>query len=210
MADRTIVEWTGTFKMDEGLGFFTYGDIVDHEGNIYEGPLTFDQAYSVPGFDIESTTGVTEINFTNLIAIDPNNTQNGFIWITGHIALISVSAPNLVTLSGDINIRNNPAITSIDLSSLTSFGVSIHLDNSPFLTEVDLSSLIPSNGQTLTFSNCALDATNVNAILARCVSNAGFVTGTVNLTGGTNSAPTGQGITDSGILLGRGVDVTTN
>jgi len=59
------------------------------------------------------------------------------------------------------------------------------------------------------FTNNALSADTVNVILARAVANTGFV-GTIQLDGGTNAAPTGQGITDKATLLTRGVTLTTN
>jgi hypothetical protein len=47
-------------------------------------------------------------------------------------------------------------------------------------------------------------------VLARFVANAEFVSGTIYLSGGTNAAPTGQGLTDVTTLRARGVAVFVN
>ena len=54
-----------------------------------------------------------------------------------------------------------------------------------------------------------LTVTAVNAILADFVA-AGALSGTLNLAGFGNAAPTGQGLTDKQTLLSRGWSVTTN
>ena len=175
--------------MDEGLGFFTFGDIVDGSGNIYSGPLTFDHVHCIPGFDIESTTGVTSINCPNLLSIDASNSQGGYLAITGNSGLVSVSMPLFLGPSptSGIQIKNNSSLTTINLPSI----------------------LYTIHGQD--FRGNALTAASVNAILARCVASPGLTGGgTVDLSGGTNAAPTGQGIVDAATLTGRGVSVTTN
>lgn len=58
-------------------------------------------------------------------------------------------------------------------------------------------------------SNNALTVSAVNAILAAFVA-AGRATGTLTLNGGTNAAPTGQGITDKATLVASGWSVLTN
>jgi len=78
------------------------------------------------------------------------------------------------------------------------------------LTDVDLSSYLPTDNTHQDFSNCALTAASVNHILARCVANPAYIFGVVSLSGGTNAAPTGQGIMDRATLRRRGVVVTTN
>lgn len=51
--------------------------------------------------------------------------------------------------------------------------------------------------------------TNTDAILAACVAS-NVPNGTLDLSGGTNAAPTGQGITDKAALILAGWTVTTN
>ncbi len=66
---------------------------------------------------------------------------------------------------------------------------------------------------TLNFNANALPTASVNAILADCVTSLGIsgrVTCTLNLAGGTNGAPSGQGIVDKATLITAGWTVTTN
>lgn len=72
-------------------------------------------------------------------------------------------------------------------------------------------------GATINISGQKLTAASVNAILALLVSldgtNGTTLWGagkTLDVSGGTSSAPTGQGITDKATLIGRGATVTTN
>lgn len=68
-------------------------------------------------------------------------------------------------------------------------------------------------GFTLDFSTNALTAADVNAILSVCASAIGVYSlesVTLDLSGGTNAAPTGQGITDKAALITAGWTVTTN
>ena len=55
----------------------------------------------------------------------------------------------------------------------------------------------------------ALDVTSINNILINALAS-GITTGTIDLTGGTNAAPTGAGITAADALNTLGVTVTAN
>lgn len=72
-------------------------------------------------------------------------------------------------------------------------------------------------GTTITLSGQKLTSANVNAIMALLVSLNGssgttaWGSGkTLTINGGTNGAPTGQGITDKATLVARGATITTN
>lgn len=100
--------------------------------------------------------------------------------------LVSISAPNLATVGGDMFFTSHPSLVSVSLPVF-----------------------VPTNGKTISFNSGALSATSVNHILARCVA-AGLTASTIDLSGGTSSAPTGQGIADKATLIGNGCTVTTN
>jgi hypothetical protein len=102
------------------------------------------------------------------------------------------------------------AITSLDLSALVTIGGTLYISGCPNLESIDLSSLIPNSEYDYYFTDNALTSACVNAILARFVANAAFIAGTIDLSGGTNAAPTGQGQTDVTTLRARGVTVTVN
>lgn len=69
---------------------------------------------------------------------------------------------------------------------------------------------VPTNATTIDLSGNALDQTSVDQVLARCVANAGYVAGTVDLSGGTSATPSATGLADKATLIGRGVVVNTN
>lgn len=64
----------------------------------------------------------------------------------------------------------------------------------------------------VSFNGNALDATGVNNVLASIVvcCSSPSTNGTVDLSGGTNAAPSGQGIVDVATLVTAGWEVTTN
>lgn len=177
-------------------------------------PIHFEQAH------------VTNITFPNLTTGDANS---GDILIRGN-QLKSFSCPNLISLHNfdnqvcsaltNIDLPNAEfieffsqwsatALVSLSLPKLTnSFFMDFHGNTA--MTTVSVPLWLPKNGGSFNFSGCALSGTAVNHILARAVANAAFVTGTINLSGGTSAAPSGQGITDKNTLIARGVTVTTN
>ncbi len=100
---------------------------------------------------------------------------------------------------------NNPLLTSFTFRSWSGFGY--------FQTTAQVGDLSLLTVLT-TFSILSGDAsvTAINYMLNRLLAakNAGAPLVTVNLSGGTNAAPTGQGVTDKASLVSAGVSVTTN
>jgi len=124
-------------------------------------------------------------------------------------ALATLTLSALITVSGTFTITACAILTTVNLSTMvTAGGLSIH-DN-PALTTLSLLAWVPPNGSINNFEANALNASTVNLILEQGVANAGFVSGTINLFGGTNAAPSGQGVADVITLQGRGVTVTHN
>ena len=174
---------------------------------------------------------LTTISCPNVTEIDIEGVHDESVSISGLSALTSVSFPKLVEVGSPISIEDCYLLSALDLSSLTTVaqllniysfqGTSLNLsslvtaDNMTIksgdnLTSIDLSSLVPTSGGEYDFSWNALTAASVNAILARFVANAEFVSGTIDLSSGTNAAPTGQGLTDVDTLRARGVTVRVN
>lgn len=135
--------------------------------------------------------------------------------------LTSVNFPSATTVS-QLYIRYTE-LTTLDLSTVVNYNItSINLSNNPNLTSVTLGTIgtlkditLPSN-YSIDISTCALNEASVNGLLALLVSLDGtngttlFNDGYIQLSGGTNAAPTGQGLTDKATLISRGVSVTTN
>jgi hypothetical protein len=137
------------------------------------------------------------------------------IQLEGRVTLTSLQFPLLSICEGPIKISSGTALPSLSFPSLVSIPNSQALVNESFnisdcdvLTAFSFPLFVPVNGVDITISGCPLlSAASVNHILARHVANAGYVSGTIDLSG---AAPTGQGIIDAGILTGRGVTVFTN
>jgi len=153
--------------------------------------------------------------FTSLI-LDALTSAGG-LYATQNPSMATFSAQALTTITNEaIGLNFNPSLASVDLRSFVSFGdpsqswKTIYLDNCPNLVSVRLDAFIPDNGKDLNASGAKLDVASVDQILARHVANAGYVSGTITLSGGTSAAPTGQGILDKATLIGRGVTVNTN
>ncbi len=174
--------FTPTNLLDK-IGLFTFGNLT----GITSASLTM--TTSGAGFDIESTTQLTSIVWPNLVSVDPDGLQDGFITITGNSHLTTLTFSALVTT----NVNTDFTIT-----------------NNPLLTVISLPRYVPQVGTRLKFQGNKLTAATVNAILARCVAAVGFTSGVVTLNGGTSAAPTGQGLTDKVTLITRGITVTTN
>lgn len=66
------------------------------------------------------------------------------------------------------------------------------------------------DGVTYDYSGNSMSASEVNALLAFVVANYPSLALTLKIDGGTNAAPTGQGLTDKATLIGNGWTVTTN
>lgn len=155
------------------------------------------------------------------------------IYVVDMLSLTTVSMPLLVdSVSGGADIYFNalPLLTSIDLTSFqtaqylaVSDATSLVSLSLPALLSAELTisgctALVtlsvplwtPTNTKNVNCSGNALSAASVNHILARCIANPAYDTGTISLDGGTNAAPSGQGIVDAGILAIRGCTVNTN
>lgn len=138
-------------------------------------------------------------------------------------AALAFSFPNLVNVHDSLLLDRNTSLTTISLPSLWRVSVDFYTKtptlsakNCTQLATVSMPSYRPSQnnettlGSVIDFSGCALSAASVNGILACCAAEPNFTFGTVNLSGGTSSAPTGQGILDKATVTGRGVTVLTN
>lgn len=159
------------------------------------------------GFQFYSCPDLETLSFPNLVSI----TDFGTVAIGNCPKLTALTMPVLASMgSGQVQLVAL-GLTSISLPSLaTNLSSSIVIAGNAGLTTISFPLLTFPNGSSNSFVDNALSAASVNHILARGVANAGFVSGILALNGGTNAAPTGQGIIDKAILAGRGITVTTN
>lgn len=145
-------------------------------------------------------------------------TVDNYIWFGGTTTLTNISFPNLTACAqnggASLHITDNQSLIQFDAPLLVDGGTVVSgftIKDNPLLVAIDLSSLIMDAGKTYDFRNNALAEGDVNAILARgAASLPGFTGGSLLLQGGTNHAPTGQGIIDAAAIAGNGNIVTTN
>jgi hypothetical protein len=214
-----------------GVQSLTIRSTTNQEGYDFEScsdleSVSFPNLSTVPAgknFIVSYNPELKTISFGSLVTIDRFD-------IHDNPNLITISLPTLVSIN-TVAMQNNSALSSVDMSSLTSVGTFNMFSSTALLTlslpsltaitaglDCDSSSLVNvsfphalfTNGIVIDFSACALSSTSINHILARGVANPAFTTGALFLDGGTNAAPSGQGIADKATLIGRGVTVNTN
>lgn len=131
-------------------------------------------------------------------------------------AVESVDFGSVASLDGTQLSIQSTSITSADFPDLASIsnGADLLIQSNASLTEISLPVLVLLvDGFELLFNGNALPSANVNEILAivlAIVTDQSLTSGTLALQGGTNGAPTGQGITDKSDLITAGITVTTN
>lgn len=144
--------------------------------------------------------------------------------------LTSVSCP-LLASCGDLHIENNPVLTSVNFNSLQSVAIinasgdvllvsfllpaySLAVDGWDFSSCTLLANFSFNNqplvdGLVLNMPDCALTQASVDMVLAAGV--AGAITAdTIELSGGTSSAPSVAGQANKALLVLAGVVVNTN
>lgn len=214
---NTGVRWTPTnVKLGEKVGFSVgKNDIGPALPGIEHIVLNVEHILWV---DIEGQiTDLLSLSSNTLLSIDDADLTNNIgLTVINCDKLASISFPLLSSMTwGYVKVILNPLLTSVSLPSLIVAGQAggwygLNISQNTSLTTIDISSYFPTDGEIGTFTLNNLSAASVNHILSRYVANPGYANGSITLNGGTNAAPTGQGIVDKATLLGRGVTVTTN
>jgi len=143
------------------------------------------------------------------------------IFAVSFALLTSISFPSLQYFGSLFNVSSSPNLTSATFSAAVYYAsnISMSTGNGSLATVTlgTIGTLKAVIGATINISGQALTSASVNAILALLVSlngtNGTIAWGagqTLNISGGTSAAPSGQGITDKATLVGRGATVTTN
>ena len=193
--------------------------------------VTFPNCTSIAGYGNGNflSSEAIQIGFNDLlttISFSALTYVRGGFWFTDLNALTSLDLSSLVEIDhripsgGDSSalLRNASSITSVDLSALTTITTSstptaswlLEIYSCSALTDIQIPNLVFPNGGKFDLGDNALSQSCVDAILARAVANAGYVSGRIDLNGGTNAAPSVAGAADKATLIGRGVTVTTN
>lgn len=175
-------------------------------------------------------TGLERVSIPNATAMLPGPLGSSLSF-QQMVSLLEIDVP-IVTFTALLRIRDNPLLASISLPALTGgyhyawagMGQSpvvtlFTIRDNPSLTTIDLGSFVPDSfgpnrEHQAVFSGNALTAASVNHILARFAANPAWgsvsPSPVLDLSGGTNAAPTGQGLIDKADLISRGATVTTN
>lgn len=198
---------------------FTTVFFVNHDMTEATGPIDYSGLGTLKNFGTPNLVSVGERfsiggNPLEIIEIGSLKTVGGDLSIFVSLPNNYQSAayyPVLQSVGGVGYLASNtPGIYSINAPALVTVSGGVVASNNAVLDSISLPVFVPTNGTNGDYSNNNLTAASVNHVLARYVANGGYVSGTINLSGGTNSAPTGQGITDKNTLIARGVVVITN
>jgi hypothetical protein len=154
-------------------------------------------------------TKICQIFNTGLATISlPALTNASEFYCYGNTSLTSISLP-LMSDTVIFDCHGNTVLTTLSLPAVAGDGLfTVDASSCTLLTTFTTSAFFQDGG-SINFHGCALNATSVNLILSKAVAT-GMTSGTIDLAGGTNAAPTGQGITDKSDLIDAGVTVTTN
>lgn len=197
---------------------------------LYDSRVLLINDVTLEGFALEGCSMFASVSFPNLTDLTAFFSGGNFI-MAYNTSITSLNLPLLATVAGafqfadlKIAVPSFPSLTSVSfdfvfaestvttaltLPQLTTIGGDTSINTNSNLVTFSAPNWLPTNGTTLNFTDNALDDTSVNHVLARCVA-AGVTTCVIDLSGGTNAAPTGQGILDAATLTGAGNTVTTN
>lgn len=141
----------------------------------------------------------------------PTINLNGGMGFSG--TLSSITFPTLT--AAIISIYNVSTLTSVSLPALTTvfpgqMGGGLTINYCSSLTVINLPEIltIPA-GVSINFSSNALTQSTVDNILVRLVAT-GVTNGSIDLSGGTSSAPSATGLAAKATLQGRSWNVYTN
>lgn len=167
------------------------------------------------GFLFYDNSVISALTFPSLITLGDNPYNEAFT-IESCSDILTINLSNLTTVIGSFQINDLSSLTTLNTSSLESVQGSIIIRNCAILNTIDLSNLNtfnPPSEPTFDVSNNGLTETCINALLAKLVEIAApdiTVDWMIKMEGGTNAAPSGQGILDVATLESKGCTVTTN
>ena len=156
-------------------------------------------------YKVRACNGTNCSAFTSVVSASYNYTSPN---------VASISFPTLIRAFGAFSALGLVALTSVSLPALKSIESDMQFGGSSSLATISFPNLIFLSIGGLNIidcTGCALNAASVNQILARGVaSNLIGVGYDFELAGGTNAAPSGQGVADKATLQGQGNIVNSN
>jgi hypothetical protein len=162
-------------------------------------------------FSPSTMASLTTLSVPSLVVVGTNLGPNTMASLT------TLSFPALQTVGSNLNPSTMASLTTLSLPALVSTGAITVNTGFGNLANVTIGATLKSCSGNVTFSGQKLTAASVNNILAVFAAldgtNGTTAWGagkTLTLNGGTNAAPTGQGITDKATIQARGATVLTN
>lgn len=150
--------------------------------------------------ELVANSSLTEVNFPLLATVGNDFEFDGN-------ATTSFDHPNLISVGRELRVSSD-TITSINLDGLTTVGGDFRVECLN-LTTMRLPSFTTWGGAQWSLLNSAFDEDTINYIL-ELLDGLGVLAKFADLSGGTNAAPSGSGITALNNLLGKGWTVDTN
>jgi hypothetical protein len=192
---ETLINWTSL----NGSGIVNFPNLIRILGVYSAGSIFLNVEF----------TYLNNISFPLLEVI-----FNGYLHIH-HNNFTTLTFPNLKTiLYNNVQVENNNNLTYLSFPSLVNGIYNNFSFNNNALISISFSSNLKSiDGLSLT--NNRLSTTSVNDLLSLLVSLDGtngttLWNVTLNISGGSNAVPSGQGITDVATLVARGATIYTN
>jgi hypothetical protein len=166
-------------------------------------------------FQFSNNSIITSLDLPSLITVG-NDPYGDGVYIHDCSDISTINLSNLTTVIGLFNIVNLSSLYTINLSSLESVQGNISISNCGVLNTINLPNLNnfnPPSAPTFRVNDNALTETCINTLLAKLVELAEAnitLDWEIFMDGGTNAAPSGQGILDAAILESKGCSVITN
>lgn len=201
MTTLSLPLWTGG---SPGLGT----NLTIGTGNTALASINLNSLVRTNRLSVTTNPALTSLTLPSFTTIESTIFQ-----IINNVTLTSISLPAFVSTnsaSATLVVTGNTLLATLSLPACTTILNGITANGLANLTTVVLTNYLPTNAKAQNFNGCALTQASVDHVLARCVANAAYVSGTVSLDGGTNATPSAAGLADKATLIGRGCTVNTN
>ncbi len=175
--------------------------------SINSNPSLTSVSFPLLDLDASELTGIA-FNYNPLLETInfPSITIANNVYINGNDALTSILFPLFSASDNDFTVISSNLLLTLDLPSFIS-AFQMRIIGNAALTSLTFNSAITCISFDLS-GNAFTEAT-VDYILAT-LDVAGQSNGALDLTGGTNSAPSGAGLASKANLIGKGWSVTNN
>lgn len=174
-------------------------------------PLT---TLSLPAL-VSSVGNSSTLNSLTTLSL-PNYTTCTNSFIPSFNSLVTLSLPAFTTMVGIFSPSGAAALVTVSLPAIVSMSSTVAVTPAPNLANFSFGSTLKSIGGNVTLTSCALTQASVDSVLVSLAALDGtngttaWSSKTVDLSGGTSSAPSATGLAAKVTLVARSCTVTTN